>query len=52
MISKSVLQTTGKKKKKGGNNNDVGHFLTGYGKVCYIFLNRPVYLFFVYHLYG
>ncbi|KAL0850512.1 hypothetical protein ABMA28_012301 [Loxostege sticticalis] len=31
MISKSILQTGGKKKKK--TNNDVGHFLSGYGKV-------------------
>ncbi|XP_028174972.1 uncharacterized protein C1orf131 [Ostrinia furnacalis] len=31
MISKSILQTGGKKKKKA--NNDVGHFLSGYGKV-------------------
>ncbi|KAJ8734286.1 hypothetical protein PYW07_014837 [Mythimna separata] len=31
MRSKSVLQTAGKKKKKA--NNDVGHFLSGYGKV-------------------
>ncbi|XP_059060357.1 uncharacterized protein C1orf131 homolog [Achroia grisella] len=30
MISKSLLKTGGKKKKP---NNDVGHFLSGYGKV-------------------
>ncbi|XP_026324206.1 uncharacterized protein C1orf131 homolog [Hyposmocoma kahamanoa] len=32
MISKSVLQSGAKRKKKGVNN-DVGHFLSGYGKV-------------------
>ncbi|XP_028029665.1 uncharacterized protein C1orf131, partial [Bombyx mandarina] len=31
MIAKSVLKTGGKKKKPA--NNDVGHFLSGYGKV-------------------
>lgn len=32
MTAKSVLKSGGKKKKKGFNN-DVGHFLSGYGKV-------------------
>ncbi|KAJ0180951.1 hypothetical protein K1T71_003036 [Dendrolimus kikuchii] len=32
MAAKSVLKTGGKKKKKGFGN-DVGHFLSGYGKV-------------------
>lgn len=37
MISKSMLQSGAKRKKKGVNN-DVGHFLSGYGKVHVLFL--------------
>lgn len=48
MISKIVMQKTGKKKKKGVNN-DVGHFLSGYGKVISInIINAKVTLVYLY----